>query len=246
MTQWLEVIDVADEEFDELDPMAPPGQGFDDADESVDELDVLDRGDRPWGPEAGFPDGYGVLRVWTDDTGLITKVRVSPSWRERLAKSRAHLSMPFAQAFALVNSYYHSESSNALQQDDQREARHALSWERIDEVSRELERLKGELDGMGPEQAGHWEGGLAIGQSPDKLVAIELTLHGDLGRIQFNNRKLEDCRVRQITDAVVRAHADARAQYQSPTYIEGEHDRVSAQLTDLRNELLAMMRRGFR
>ncbi|MGA4668650.1 hypothetical protein ACPCG0_02425 [Propionibacteriaceae bacterium Y1923] len=235
-----------DDFVDDLDPMAAPVGTFGAEPEEVDEdIDVLSRADETWHPGLGFPDGYGVCRVWTDETGLITKVRVSASWREKLGK-KVHLSMPFAQAFALVNSYFPVEAKSALEQDNNHQAKYPLSWERLDTLTREMANLTQRLEAMGDGGAGHWKGKRALGESPDKLAAIELTEHGQLGRIIFNTPKLEESRIRQITDAVVRAHADARANFVPSTYVEGERDRVQAELRELRNETLAMMRRGFK
>lgn len=245
LTTWREVEDLGfDDYVDDLDPMAAPVGSFG-VEPEDEERDILARPDEPWGPALGFPDGYGVCRVWTDETGLITKVRVSASWREKLGR-KVHLSMPFAQAFALVNSYFPVEERSALVQDPDHVASHPLSWDRLDALTREIGKVSRQLQDLGTGGAGHWEGKLAIGQSPDKLAAIELTEQGQLGRIIFNTPKLEESRIRQITDAVVRAHADARANFVPSTYVEGERDRLQAELSNLRNETLAMMRRGFK
>ncbi|CAI9407891.1 hypothetical protein [Aestuariimicrobium sp. T2.26MG-19.2B] len=254
MTRWQEVDDLGlDEEFDELDPMAAPVSGFTPPDQDLvdqddwqgdDEVDVLAEGRGPWEPSHGFPDGYGVVRVWVDDDKRITKVRLSPSWREK--SGRTPLVMAFASSFTYINSYGRDDSPSDLLQVDEGEASRPFSWEQIDELARRTEQLTERLGALGPESEGQWRGTEAVGESPDKLCAIRLELNGDLGSIQFNERKLAQSRVREVTDAVVKAHAAALANFQPAQYEPGEADRLTGELQGLRNEALAMMRRGFR
>ncbi|MGA4507200.1 hypothetical protein ACQB6R_05745 [Propionibacteriaceae bacterium G1746] len=237
-----------DDEFDEFDPVAAPVLGIDAdvADETGDDdLSLLVRPNEPWTPEAGFPDTFGVLRLWVDDTKLITKVRLSPSWREKLGKRP--LTHAFAQAFSFINSYDPDTSdSGLLDTDKSREAKYPLSWDRLDHLTRESARVSDRIDTLGDGGRGHWEGKPAVGESPDRLAAIELTLEGDLASVVFHPQKLDEARIRQVTDAVVRAHANARANFVPGRYVPGERDELTAQLNDIRQEMLAMMRRGFR
>ena len=247
MTSWREVEDLGlHEEFDELDPMAAPVSDYAvQGDEEGEPDDVLARRNEPWTPDAGFPDSTGILRVWIDETKLITKVRLTPSWRDRIGK--LSLAQAFAQSFAFINSYApDTAGTGTLDSNPARQAERPLSWDRLDFLTRQTARLQEQLGRLGPEADGHWVGKPAVGHSPDKLAAIELTLTGELGRIEFHPRKLDEARVRQVTDAVVRAHADARANFNPGHYVAGERDAIQAQLRDLRDETLAMMRRGFR
>lgn len=237
MTTWREVGDVIDEEFDEFDPMAAPG--YSTIGEDEEEVDSSPE----WGPDKGFPDGLGIARLWTDETGLIIKARLSPSWREKLGKGS--LASHFAQSFSLINTYYAKSETESLDSDKTREAKYPLSWERISHYSRRAADLRSQLADLGPRAHGTWQGKPAVGESPDRLVAIQLTIEGMLGEITFDKAKLEQSRVRQITDGIVRAHANARANFVPPTYVPGEGDQLREELRDIRNEMLAMMRRGF-
>lgn len=245
VTRWQEVDDLGlDQEFDELDPMAAPVGAVSDAEDEDGGDGLFGEARGPWDPTSGFPDGLGVLRIWIDDEGRITKVRLSPSWREKLGKTP--LAVAFGQSFTYINSWARPEAKGVDLSADDRQASQPFGWEQIDRIARRTTQLQEQLDSLGPEAEGQLRGRKVVGESPDKLCAITLELNGELGGIQFNGRKLAESRVRDVTDAVVKAHAAALAEFEPGEYVAGEADRLRNELQGLRNEALAMMRRGFR
>ena len=254
MTRWQEVDDLQlDQEFDEFDPMAAPthsGMDTDDQEpddldprgESADEDELFSTG--PWTAEAGFTDPSSSVRVWVDEEQIISKVRISPSWRERVGSGG--LEQAFGLCFLQINNYFREPSPATSMEGDDRFAKMPLRSSDMVAIIRRNDEIRSHLKTLGPEAQGNWKGSPSVGVTPDKSVALTLDLHGKLARIEFNSAWLEQARVRQISNAVVRAHREARALFVPPTYEEGERDRLTAEMVDNRKELLAMMRRGFK
>lgn len=230
-----------DDEFDELDPMGPPRGSF--GEEEPDEADALEPSG-PWTAARGFSDPHGAVRVWVDDEVTINKVRMSPSWRERVG--RGGLESAYGLVFLQINNYFRDLVPAQSLESDNRTARRPLHWDSMWELCQRNDRIRAQLEQLGPEGDGKWIGHPATGVAPDRTVAITLDLHGRLERIEFRKQWLEQARIRQISDAVVRAHQDAKARFVPPVYEEGERDRLQNEMSDNRNELLAMMRRGFK
>lgn len=239
MTKWQEVDDLRldEDDRDELDPMAAPVGGFG-SEEPEDIDEELDLG------EAGFTEPTSSVRIWTDEDGNLIKVRVSPSWRDRVGKPG--LSGAFNLVFVQANNWYRTQSPAESMESDGREARQPLSWDSIYEVKRRNERIREQLADLGPEANGQWVGAEAVGVTPDKEAAVRLNIHGKVHAVEFNDKWLENARVKQITDAVMRAHQSARESFVPPKYEPGERDQLMSEIADNRNELLAMMRRGFK
>ena len=230
-----------DDEFDEFDPMSPPRASF--GEEEPEEADALEQSG-PWTAARGFSDPQGAVRVWVDDTVTMSKVRMSPSWRDRVGRNG--LEAAFGLVFLQINNYFRDLSPAESLAADDRTARRPLHWDTMWDLCQRNERIRSQLAGLGPESNGRWIGAPATGIAPDRSVAITLNLHGQLDRIEFAKQWLEGARIRQISDAVVRAHQDAKARFVPPTYEEGERDRLQNEMSDNRHELLAMMRRGFK
>ncbi|MBO1031598.1 YbaB/EbfC family nucleoid-associated protein [Tessaracoccus sp. SD287] len=242
MTSWREVADLnLDDEFDELDPMTAPSASF--GEEEPEEADALEH-TGPWTAARGFSDPHGAVRVWVDETVTINKVRMSPSWRDRVGKQG--LEAAFGLVFLQINNYFRDLLPAESLAADDRTAKRPLHWDTMWELCQRNERIRSQLAQLGPESDGRWVGQSATGVAPDRSVAITLNVHGQLERIEFGKQWLEAARIRQISDAVVRAHQDAKAQFVPPTYEPGERDRLQHEMSDNRHELLAMMRRGFK
>lgn len=230
-----------DDEFDELDPMAPPRASF--GDEEPEETDALEQSG-PWTAARGFSDPQGAVRVWVDENVTMSKVRMSPSWRDRVGRNG--LEAAFGVVFLQINNYFRDLKPAESIESDNRTAKRPLHWDTMWELTQRNERIRTQLASLGPEAAGKWIGQAATGVAPDRSVAIVLNLHGQLDHVEFGKQWLEEARIRQISDAVVRAHVDAKSRFVPPVYEEGERDRLQNEMSDNRNELLAMMRRGFK
>lgn len=241
MTRWTEVADLElDTEHDELDPMAAPLDSIGAEDQEIDDLEQQG----PWTAASGFSDPHGAVRVWVDDDVIISKVRMAPSWRERVGSGG--LEAAFGLAFLQINNYFRDDTPEESLSGDDREARQPLGWHAMYELTLRNRRIREQIASLGPEASGRWVGESVTGVSHDKLVGITLDLHGKLERIEFSKSALDGARIKQISDAVVKAHREARARFVPPHYEEGLRDELLKEVADNRNELLAMMRRGFK
>ena len=108
---------VTDRPFDD-DFLAAPSYAAAPSDDAVEDFlsapdyaefpsEELDE-DANWRPELGFPDGTRAIRVWADDDGVLTRVRVSLNWREKLADSS--LDAAFFTAFMAMNAILHTHA----------------------------------------------------------------------------------------------------------------------------------------
>ena len=145
-----------------------------------------------------------------------------------------------------INNYFRpAPETEALEQDD-RKAKQPMSWSSLAMIKGQNQRIREQMATLDASAEGRWVGKDVKGASPDKGVAITLDLHGKLAYIEFNDSWLETARVKQISDAVIRAHQAAKECFSPPVYEEGLRDQLEKELADNRNELLAMMRRGFK
>lgn len=237
-----ESTDAGDDDAAPLDGFGGRARGDDTEDEELFTMSG-DRG--PWTPEAGFNDATNMVRVWVDEDQVINKVRINPSWREKI-KDAGALQYAFGTIFIQINNYYRPSPATIELETDQREAREPLSWDSMMKIYTEFQRLQDEFESLGPESSGSWNGQETVGHSKKNHVQITLDLHGALANIAIDPKLLEHSRVKEVSDAVIQAHRDARDRHQPATYEPGERDRIMDQLQDNRLELLAMMRRGFK
>lgn len=214
---------------------------------SVDEVEAsLDMFSRDWSPASGFADPQGTVRIWLDDQQRISRVRLSPNWRERLHGTRG-LEMVFTVVFLAINEHIPAEvPMPALALDDEtRQARHPLSWEAMNALHQRDQELLEQLADLPPEGYGRWVGDQAVGHSREGSTSIALTPQGQLQSVHFSKSFVDEAPVEAIEASVIEAHRDAQAHYEPPVYEPGEADRLTNALQENRLELLAMMRRGF-
>ena len=235
MEQWCEA-----EELDDLDPMAVPTavRARRAADDSVE--DSADDG----AAEGGYADSrYKVLRVWLDEEGLISQVRLLGSWPDKLKNTP--LSVPFEDIFSQIQRDLRPVPDPQVLEDPERPAsEQPLGWTAMRDVVERFESVRDQVDALGPEDEDRWEGHPSSGRSADGLVTIELDEHGLLHGIHFDEELLEEAMVKEITKAVVQAHAAAREAQEPGRIVPGERTRLRAQLRQTRQELLSMMKRG--
>lgn len=197
-----------------------------------------------WHKEMGFPDQLGVVRVWVDDDVAIERVRLSLQWRHRLGEQT--LQQSFGVVFMLINNYHRLHRRRTLNYvDPDREASEPLSFAALDRLRVREDEIRGRLEALG--DGGHptLHGAETIGRSLSGRVQIKLNLVGQLAGVQFDPAWLPTARVKEISDGVVEAHAHARASFVPAEVVVGERERLVDELTEVRNETLAMMRRGF-
>lgn len=209
-----------------------------------DDLDLDDENAQFWQKEMGFPDQLGVLRVWVNDDVLIERVRLSIHWRNRLGDQT--LQQSFGVVFMLINNYHRLQRRRTLNYyDPDREASEPLSFAALDRLREREDDIRRRLDALGDEGHPTFTGTETIGAGLHGRVRLKLNLLGQLDGVQFDPAWLPGARIKEISDGVVEAHADARRHFVPAEVLVGEREKLVNELTELRNETLAMMRRGF-
>lgn len=238
------ISDYRDRPDESWDPLANDYES--DEGLSSDELDDLDPADEEaqvWAKEMGFPDQLGVLRVWVNDDVLIDRVRLSLHWRNRLGEQT--LQQSFGVVFMLINNYHRLQQRPINYYDPDREAAEPLSFEALNRIRERGDEVRRRLEALGDGGYSSLQGEETIGSGLNGRVQLKLNLLGQLDGVQFDPKWLPSARIKEISDGVVEAHADARRRFVPAEVIVGEREKLVDELTDLRNETLAMMRRGF-
>ncbi|MGA4668646.1 hypothetical protein ACPCG0_02405 [Propionibacteriaceae bacterium Y1923] len=236
----------SDEGVDSLRDGDDPADDYladDDPGLSSDEDDEVDES-QAWVKEMGFPDQLGVVRVWVDDDALIERVRLSIHWRTRLGEQT--LQQSFGVVFMLINNYHRLQQRRTLNYyEPEREAAEPLSFEALDRIRERSDEVRRQLEALGDGGHPQLQGEETIGVALHGRVQLKLNLVGQLDGVQFDPTWLRTARIKEISDAVVEAHADARRRFVPAEVIVGEREKLVNELAGLRNETLAMMRRGF-
>lgn len=214
------------------------------ADDLVDDIEVNPL-ETPgeWSKELGFPDPYGVLRIWVDDDDLITKVRITPIWREKLG--RTPLSQAFGITFTFINNYRGPADATVADDPLPTHGVPPLSAENLQMLSEQMAAVASDLDAFGPADYGRWVGTPAEGSVVNDAVVLSLDEHGRLSGVRFDPDWLESATVRNVSLAVVQAHRAARQNWRPPTYQPGPADELRQRWNDLRMRKVAMVMGGF-
>lgn len=266
MTTWRDIGDMP-HELDDFDPTNPFTAGGPDlADpESVDvDLDgqpiapaepsgnlFLPDGSPDW--ERGFGEGSGSVRVWANPEGMITKVRVSTTWREKLnVKGRAAemqaaaLGRAFTTTFGVINIVNDPGASAEPTMTADGPGKEPLTWTALNRIQAQLDDAHERLAAIEPEDGhGRWRGDGATGLGAGGRVKVHLNHRGGYSRVEFAPQWLADSNVGMICNAVPEAAQDALRRFSPPEYEPGERDQLTTRITELRRELSAMMQRGF-
>lgn len=228
-------------EDDEL--LAPAS--YSDADH--DDAEPADDLQGEWQFSNGFPDSKRSVRIWIDEESRhLTKVRISPRWRELLG-SRT-LDDAFAEAFFLANARI-GDDTQIQREDTAPEVDPTLTWsdaERIQETLTQLLERSAELEKRDPAEI-RWadlQGTQATGTAAGGAVTVTLSLTGLTERVRFDRKWAADARMAEITDAVMRAHQQAYRRFQPPTFIPGEHEELAQELATVQAALNTIMSKG--
>ena len=242
MTTFRDLGDVVSD-GDELDP-SRPDYG---TDEPIDDEEQSEDQDA-WSPAQGFCPKDGLLRIWVDDQVHLTKMRLSPNWRER-AKG-ATIETLLQRAFRLAEIAL-SRRPNPLQFPPSLPEAKArpLSGELLQEINNRqaevLEQLAA-LDQRGGDQPGRWEGASVTGRALNHKCTVKVSCLGVTESVEFDDLWLKTASALQIADALVTAHKDAYAKLGEPTYVPGERERLAYHMLEIQEELEAAMRRGLK
>ncbi|MGJ6979491.1 hypothetical protein ACSDQ9_03010 [Aestuariimicrobium soli] len=209
-----------------------------------DELDDEDADDEtPWAPDQGFPDPWGIATVWLDEDDLIGRVRMSVHWRSRLGQGS--LAQAFGQIFMLINNHREGEAFRSVAPADDRPAPRPMSWEALADLRERSAELNRRLLALPAEVRGRHENRWTDGFGAHGNIRITLNPTGALSAIAFNEGWLGRARIKELSDGIVEAHRAARAAWVPPAYERSERDDLIDQLTATRDELTAMLGRGF-
>lgn len=217
---------------DEYDPLAPPSASP--AGGSVDGAhDDADTDDWSSVDDGSVTGGDGIVRIWLDDDGRLTKVRVSPVWFKKLQGSQT-LDGAFAQAFLLGGARVVQPAPAEPAEDSQPDDDVPPPPEDAMEVIFErLEALRGEWDAARQ----RWQSeppppppAPAVGRSEG--VTVKLGNTGWPASVTFDEHWLDNAQVGAICTNVQLAADRARAAFVPPldphaeelAQFEREHD----------------------
>lgn len=215
--------------------LAPPVSAEHEVDEDPDEL----RGE--WNPALGYPDTRRVVRIWVDDdTRRLTKVRLSPRWRERLGTHR--LEDAFAEAFLLANARLGEVPALTVPEPAEPEIDPALTWDDLPRIQEQVNALleqAADLIRTPPEDIvwADFTGQQVSGTAARGNVTVILSLAGTTESVRFDRSWLAGARMNEVADAVLSAHGNAYARYVAPTFIPGDHELLADELAQARRAL---------
>lgn len=219
--------------------------------EGSDEVDALVDEGEDWTPAQGYPDSSQSVRIWVDDEHRLTKVVISNKWRDR-AKGTS-LSSMFDEAFLLATAQLGDGDAIAMPQDldtePEPQSGEPLSWDGVLEALRRVDEFNAavaELEAKPEEEVvpSRWVGAEAVGSSQNRMVQVTLDIHGHTRQVQFNEGWLLQSRVSEVCDAVMQAHQQAYADYQPPTYEQGDRMRLAIEGHRLTQQTMSLMRQG--
>lgn len=232
---------MTDSPVDDDELLAPDAYPADEAEER--EADELVG---EWQFSHGFPDSKRVVRVWVDEeTRHLTKVRISPRWREILG-SRS-LDDAFGEAFFLANAHISDDSAPwEAQPDPEVEPSHATDLSHLDEQLKQLLERADELNSRAPEDV-RWAdltGERAVGTAVGGAVTVTLSLTGLTESVRFDRTWLQTASMSEVTGAIQRAHQQAYARHTPPTFVPGEHEELARDIAQTRTALMTILSKG--
>lgn len=190
----------------------------------------VDADDDAWGPEQGFPDPTGSVRVWGDSDGTLQKVRISLNWKQRLGGRP--MGEAVSIAFMFMNNYLHIYETPGLPEVG--DLGPELTSEQRAKARARIAAIDGELEALDPQKfpgvIEHWEP--AVGSDFQDGVRVELDSTGRPAVARFDRKWLDTANSRELSLGIMSSYRKARAAYRPPVY---ELDR--------RGELLAERRR---
>lgn len=208
--------------------------------------DTPEADEAEWEFSHGFPDSKRVVRIWVDqETRHLTKIRLSPTWRERLGNRS--LGQAFGEAFFLAN--LRTGGPDFTQAGPEPEVDESLTWEdypQIKETIAQLRDRRRELEQTDPEEI-RWAdlvGEKAVGSAAGGAVRVTLSLAGLTEAVVFDRKWLLDARSAEVVAAVTRAHEQAYSKYQPPTFVPGEHEELARQFAAATAALDSIMSKG--
>lgn len=234
---------MTDDDYDD-ELLAPPGDVSAGAAESIDDAAVA----AEWHPSHGYPDARTSVRIWVDDeTRQVTKVRVSPRWREILGPNRS-LEQAFAEAFFVASvRVAPALEPDSVVEESTPDPDSTLTWDDLPDLNEELTRLDERFRQLQQRPADEIRWARHDG---DKTVAhrgpvsVTLTLEGLAESVRLDRQWLQTAGADQIAAAVLETVRTAYARYQPPEYVPGEFEELALDFARVERDLITIMAKG--
>lgn len=238
---------VTDEEFaDEL--LAPP------SDVAAEDQPVMDDPAAAvpdqWHPSHGFADHRMAVRVWVDeDSRQLTRIHVSPRWRDILGPHRS-LEDAFLEAFLAASIRSGADPLDTTEPAiATARAEGELGWADLEDVTETILALvekQADLGARAPEDvrwATHEGEQTVVRRGP---VTLTLSLAGLAESVRFDRTWQHAATADQIAAAVLKTARSAYADYTPPVLIPGEHEELAEEFFQAQRDLLTIMEKGSR
>ncbi len=224
----------SDDQSNDESPTEPPADGG--------ELAMDEEG---WTPAAGFPDGTNAVRLWADEDGNLSKVRVSLAWKEKLRNSS--LSTAFMIALTYLNGWYQFGSldeGDVYDDVPDSTSKQLLSAEALAAHRRATTELHQRImDTPGPNSI--VKGSPASASDYDGAVTVTLDPSGRAYRVDFDEEWLEnEANSAAIARSVMNCYRWAKAKWRPPTVELTERGELLREQRKLSKELDAMLANG--
>lgn len=214
-------------------------------DSAAAEADEFAMDDEAWSPAAGFPDGTNAVRLWADEDGNLTKVRVSLSWKEKLRESS--LEVAFSSAFTYLNGWYQlgKRTEDAIYSNiPDSTSKQTLSREALARHIKAFNELSDRISELsGPNTV--TKGETTSASDFDGAVTVKLDANGRAFQVLFDQEWLdEEANSAGISRAVTNCYRWAKAKWRPPVEELTERGELVREQLLLSKELDAMLANG--
>ena len=231
--------DYFDDDYDPLAPMVDAAPADVDERARVDEASEHSGAPRSAGAEAivddaldeegdgGIGGGNGIVRIWVEDDGRMSKVRVSPVWFQRLGPGQT-LELAFQDAFAKARMRVAERGtveSTSFDDTDFGEIP-PLTPENISLYVRMMNDHRNRWLALVEESAKEPPAPVPTFRGKSAGVVVTLTNAGFPSRVEFNQKWLDDAQVGSICINVSAAAAKAYEQFEQ--YVPETNERDEA------------------
>lgn len=201
--------------------------------------------DGEWTPEHGFPSAGDVVRLWVDEEGIPTRLRISLNWREHLKNTT--LQQAINQALVLSQSYTNRPTFSAIDLSTVPEAKQPLSEDAFRKLVKEVDALEVEQEELlaSAAQAPREDFDAGTGTAAEGKIRVTMDPSGFIRTIAIDEEwAREDARVAEINEGVKKASREAKDNF-VPQQRSSELDRIQQRRRDLIGQMRAMLIRGF-
>lgn len=216
----------SDPASDDLDPTAPPN--WFEADHFVEAVDGEDIDQEvTWQLSDGFTDDTGTVRLWTDPFGAPQRIVLARYWRDQM--KQVSLEEMFADVF-LQAAVLLTARPAPLPEARPVESDEQLSSELLERMMSRMAELDSRIAELDEADDGYsmWSGETAVGTAEEGRVRLTLNIVGAPQTVSFDPRWLAEASMGQVSQAVLVAYADARANFTEPVHTPGERAEVAA------------------